>query len=100
MNSLNDPVKILARRFVSLPPQVRMKVAGTLLGWREADEEGRKINCRSERKKSFLEMFWTEVEAAHGDGLYPVNPFAKAGAGQMLYGLGNQLEQSLVHLSC
>jgi hypothetical protein len=104
MNSLNDPVKILARRFVSLPSQVRMEVAGRALRWREEHEvlqegEERRVHGRRARRKSFLERFWAEVEAAHGDGLYPTNPFAEE-VPTMLYGAGNHSEQFLMHLSC
>jgi hypothetical protein len=58
-----------------------MKVAERLLRWREENEEGGnsakpRAGCFSGHQKSLLEQFWDEVEAAHGDGLYPVNPFA------------------------
>lgn len=85
MNQLNDPVKILVRRFVGLPPHARLKIAGSLLG---RDGGG---------SKSFLEEFWDEVEAAHGDGLYPVNPFA---SGLMSRGALQLPQQRLVRLSC
>jgi hypothetical protein len=95
MNSLNDPVKILARRFASLPPQIRMKVAVKLLGSGDEKQEG---HGPCGRRKSFLERFWDEVEAGHDDGLYPMNPFATPQL--MLYGAGSRPEQHLVHLSC
>ncbi|HYG80655.1 MAG TPA: hypothetical protein VD861_09725 [Pyrinomonadaceae bacterium] len=90
MNQLNDPVKKLVRRFVSLPPHARLKVAGSLLRWRDESE-------RAARTTSFLEQFWDEVEAAHGDGLYPTNPFAHRPAP---YGALNLPQQRLVRLSC
>ena len=82
MKSSNDAIKILARRFVSLSPHVRMKVGEKLLRWREENctskeiERQRVSSLCCAPKKSFLEQFWDEVEAAHGDGSYPVNPFA------------------------
>lgn len=90
MNQLNDPVKRLVRRFVSLPPHARLKIAGSLLRWRDEQE-------RTARSRSFLAQFWDEVEAAHGDGLYPVNPFAR---GPAPYGALNLPQQRLVRLSC
>lgn len=81
MDNLNDPVKLLARRFVSLPPQVRLTISGKLLRLQGEDEavkqSGNARACRNTRK-TLLEQFWDEVEAAHGDGLYPANPFAVA----------------------
>lgn len=91
VNQLNDPVKRLVRRFVSLPPHARLKVAGSLLRWRDEQE-------RAARAKSFLEQFWDEVEAAHGDGLYPVNPFARRHDAP--YGALNLPQQRLMRLSC
>ncbi|HWS98780.1 MAG TPA: hypothetical protein VN256_00815 [Pyrinomonadaceae bacterium] len=90
MNHLNDPVKRLVRRFVSLPPNARLRVAGNLLRWRDESEP-------TARSKSFLEQFWDEVEAAHGDGLYTANPFAR---GPISYGALNLPQQRLVRLSC
>lgn len=105
MNTLNDPVKILARRFVSLPLQIRMKVAGRLLSWRErieASKDGgkRQVYCRCAPEKSFLEQFWDEVEAAHNDGLYPINPFAEETPGLIFRGVGNSREQYPAHFPC
>ena len=91
MNQLNDPVKRLVRRFVSLPPQARLRIAGNLL---------RRHDARPQRGTSFLEEFWDEVEAAHGDGLYPTNPFATGAAGSMSHGALNLPQQCLVSLSC
>jgi hypothetical protein len=82
VKSSNDAIKILARRFVSLSPHLRMKVGEKLLRWREENCTSEGINKQrvallcGAPKKSFLEQFWDEVEAAHGDGSYPVNPFA------------------------
>ncbi len=90
VNQLNDPVKKLVRRFISLPPQARLRIAGNLLRWRDEHE-------RTARSKSFLEQFWDEVEAAHGDGLYPTNPFA---SGLMPCGALKLPQQRLVRLSC
>jgi hypothetical protein len=87
MNQLNDPVKRLVRRFVSLPPNARLKVAGSLLRWRDEQER------TARAAQGFLEQFWDEVEAAHGDGLYPVNPFAHRAA-------LNLPQQRLARLSC
>ncbi len=90
MNQLNDPVKRLVRRFVSLPPHTRLRIAGSLLRRHDGPQRG----------KSFLEEFWNEVEAAHGDGLYPVNPFASGTDGPMSYGALPLPQQRLVSLSC
>ena len=87
MNQLNDPVERLVRRFVSLPPHARLKIAGSLLRFRDEQERTARAT------KGFLEQFWDEVEAAHGDGLYPVNPFAHRAA-------LNLPQQRLVRLSC
>lgn len=81
MKSSNDAIKILARRFVSLSPNVRMKVGEKLLRWREENRasngiEKSRFSSSSAPEKSFLEQFWDEVEAAHNDGSYPVNPFS------------------------
>lgn len=97
MNPLNDPVKKLVRRFVSLPPHARLKVAGSLLRWRDEQSARAETPGGRARAKSFLEQFWDEVEAAHDDGLYPTNPFA---SGLMPYGALNLPQQRLVRLSC
>ena len=79
-NNLNDPVKILARRFASLPASVRLKIAERLLRWREDHQASNTVEDHSVSscapKTSLLEQFWDEVERAHDDGLYPTNPFA------------------------
>ena len=93
MKSSNDAIKILARRFVSLSPHVRMKVGEKLLRWREENRTSKEIERQRVSalccapKKSFLEQFWDEVEAAHGDGLYPSNPFSDEQMRQVLYPL-------------
>lgn len=81
MSNSTGSIKLLARRFVSLPPDVRTKVAARLLRWREENQETMESEAHRPpddrpRRKSLLEQFWDEVEAAHDDGLYPVNPFA------------------------
>ena len=100
MNQLNDPVRRLVRRFVSLPPHTRLKIAGNRLRWRDENEQQRagaeEFGGRA-RSKSFLEQFWDEVEAAYDDGLYPTNPFA---SGLMSHGALNLPQQCLVRLSC
>ena len=89
----NDAIRILARRFVSLSPHVRMKVGERLLRWREENRTSEGIDKQSVSllccapKKSFLEQFWDEVEAAHGDGLYPSNPFSNEQMRRVLYPL-------------
>lgn len=90
MKNSNDAIKILARRFVSLSPHVRAEVGAKLLRWREEDQaskgiETQTIACSCATKKSFMEQFWDEVEAAHGDGLYQSNPFSGRQVRQMLY---------------
>jgi hypothetical protein len=84
MRSAIDPIKLLASRFASLPPLARMKVTERLLRWRderqEANEHEQRAACSDSRRQSFPEKFWDEVEAAHGDGLYPANPFADESA--------------------
>ena len=90
MNQLEDPVKRLVRRFVSLPAHARLKIAGGLLRRHEGTQRG----------QSFLADFWDEVEAAHGDGLYPVNPFAPAANGLMPRGALQLPQQRLVRLLC
>ena len=90
MNQLEDPVKRLVRRFVSLPPHARLRIAAGLL--RQQD--------RAPRGPSLLEEFWDEVEAAHNDGLYPSNPFAHGTHGLMSHGALQLPQQRLVRLSC
>ena len=91
MKSSNDAIKILARRFVSLPPSVRAQVGEKLLRLREENRASKEIGkpCLSccAPEKSFLEQFWDEVEAAHGDGSYPVNPFSGGLVRQVFYPL-------------
>ncbi len=81
MRSTIDPIKLLASRFASLPPLVRMKITERLLRWRDENQEAKEAEKQRVpdaccRRKSLVEQFWDEVEAAHGDGLYPTNPFA------------------------
>lgn len=90
MSSSNDPIKILAGRFASLPTRVRMEVAERLLRWRDEMEVPKQAGdarppCSCAPQKSLLEHFWDEVEAAHGDGLYPSNPFAPSKPQRVLY---------------
>jgi hypothetical protein len=102
MRSTIDPIKLLAMRFVSLPPLVRMKITAKLLRWRdehEAAKEPAHADCFCSRRKSFPEQFWDEVEAAHGDGLYPTNPFTDEGAPLLPYAAKDASEQYLACLS-
>jgi hypothetical protein len=78
-----DPIKILASRFVSLPYYLRMEIAGKLLRWREEAQDSARAGMPGktldgQRRKSFMEQFWDEVEKSHADNLYPRNPFAEA----------------------
>jgi hypothetical protein len=80
MRNIN-PVKILARRFASLPPLVRMEISARLLRRRDEnpqpkEKDNQQAACSGTEQKSLLEEFWDEVEAAHGDELYQTNPFA------------------------
>ena len=82
MSSSRNAIKVLAQRFVSLQPLVRMRVTKKLLELYSSDEASREIEqsvdscCRTDRK-SFIEQFWDEVEEAHGDHLHEVNPFTE-----------------------
>jgi hypothetical protein len=92
MQSTFDPIKTLTRRFVSLPTLVRMQVAAKLLRWREenqetSNDEQRRVPCSCSQPQSFLEKFWDEVEAAHGDELYDTNPFVVKDSQASLYAL-------------
>lgn len=92
MGNSKDAIRILARRFVSLSPSVRVQVAAKLLRFGEESqtqkETGQQNNSLTgARKKSFMEQFWDEVEAAHNDGLYRSNPFSENAARPVLYGL-------------
>lgn len=103
MGGLIDPIKILAGRFVSLSPIVRMEVTGKLLRWREENQQTKQgeqhlIACSCLRRKSFLEQFWDEVEAAHDDGLYSSNPFADDARRLLPYGLRDGSEQRMAHV--
>lgn len=99
MRSTIDPIKLLARRFVSLPPLVRAKVAERMLRWREEEEQETKqaerqcLPYSGSPRKSMVEQFWDEVEAAHGDGLYPTNPFADAGSQLLPFALKDSPER-------
>jgi hypothetical protein len=100
MSTLNDPIKILARRFVSLPIQVRIKVAAKLLRLRDENEEAQEIEKHKVSRRparNLLEQFWNEVEAAHGDGLYPANPFVAERPQPMLYDFEGSSELNLAH---
>ena len=82
MSSSQNAIKVLAQRFVSLPPLVRMTVTKKLLELYSSDEASRKIeqsgdSCCRAPGKSFIEQFWDEVEEAHGDHLHEVNPFTE-----------------------
>jgi hypothetical protein len=102
MSSLNNSIKILARRFVSLPPHVRVEIASRLLRWREENPSALNAGTQSlrgcEHDKSFLEQFWDEVETAHGDDLYLTNPFAESGASPMLYVINHHSRSGLAYL--
>ena len=103
MINSNNSIKTLVRRFVSLPPNVRMEIAARLLRWREENDrseevdEERLLSCSGARV-SFVERFWDEVEAAHADGLYTVNPFADRGAKTILYAAGRNPLESPAHV--
>lgn len=83
MINSNNLIKTIARRFVSLPPHVRMEIAMRLLRWRDENDrseevdEKRLLSFSTSARAGFLERFWDEVEAAHADGLYTTNPFAQ-----------------------
>jgi len=84
MGNSKDAIRILARRFVSLSPTLRVQVAAKLL--RSGEDSGTlqealmpRVSLSDARNKNFLEQFWDEVEAAHDDGLYRSNPFAEKG---------------------
>ena len=82
MSSSINQIKALVRRFVSLPPPVRMKLSKRLLelyGSEQAPGEVQGYGDSSSRTpaKSFLEQFWDEVEQAHGDQPGAVNPFTR-----------------------
>jgi hypothetical protein len=84
-----NPVKILAGRFASLPPLVRMEISARLLRLRDENSQPEEYDkhssaCSGVQPKSLIEEFWDEVEAAHDDGLYPTNPFAPARAPLLL----------------
>lgn len=102
MINSNNSIKTIVRRFVSLPPQIRMEIAAKLLRWRDendgAEEEvdADSLHSFSGARVGFLERFWDEVEAAHADGLYTVNPFANRGAQTVFYTPGRNFLESLV----
>jgi hypothetical protein len=80
MINASNSIKTIVRRFVSLPPQARMEIAAKLLRWRDEDDRSKEVDEESlfsGARTGFLERFWDEVEAAHADGLYTVNPFAQ-----------------------
>jgi hypothetical protein len=93
MINSNNSIKTIVRRFVSLPPQARMELAARLLRWRDENSESEESKTENSlsfegARASFLERFWDEVEAAHADGLYTVNPFADRSTQTVLYGVG------------
>ncbi len=82
MNSSMNQIKALGRRFVSLPPLVRMTVTKKLLELYSQDQGSRETVQSGDShpqtlRKSFLEQFWDEVEQAHGDQPHAINPFAE-----------------------
>jgi hypothetical protein len=82
MNNSMNHIKALGRRFVSLPPLVRMQVTKKLLELYSQDQESREIAQSNDSyprtlRKSFLEQFWDEVEQAHGDCPHAINPFTE-----------------------
>lgn len=81
MNISIRPTSILAGRFASLPPHIRMEVALKLLRWLDeiqAAKEVAKDRASNASKKSLLEQFRDEVEAAYGEMLSPANLLALA----------------------
>lgn len=90
MINSNNSIKTIVRRFVSLPPHTRVAIAMNLL--RLNDETDAPASQSSDgsgaRRKSFLEQFWDEVEAAHADGLYTTNPFTSREAQNLFYAAG------------
>jgi hypothetical protein len=82
MSSSTNPIKALARRFVSLPPPVRMSLSKRLLELYSSEQASREAEKSGDSysrmlRKSFLEQFWDEVEQAHGDQPGAVNPFTE-----------------------
>ena len=82
MNNSMNQIKALGRRFVSLPPLVRMQVTKKLLELYNQDQgSGETVqsgdSCSLTHRKSFLEQFWDEVEQAHGDCPHAINPFVE-----------------------
>ncbi len=82
MNNSMNQIKALGRRFVSLPPLVRMTVTKKLLELYSQDQGSRETMQSGDShpqtlRKSFLEQFWDEVEQAHGDQPHAINPFAE-----------------------
>ena len=82
MNSSMNPIRTLVQRFVSLQPLVRMKVTKKLLELYSSDQASREAEPSGASvspllRKSFLEQFWDEVEAAHGDQQSTANPFTQ-----------------------
>lgn len=103
MINSNNPIKTVVRRFVSLPPQLRMEIAAKLLRWRDENTGSEEVKEESMlsfsgARANFLERFWDEVETAHADGLYTVNPFANGGAQIALYTAGINPFESPAHV--
>ncbi|MBD0325565.1 MAG: hypothetical protein ICV68_04000 [Pyrinomonadaceae bacterium] len=62
MRSTIDPIKLLARRFASLPPLVRMRITAKLLRWRDENQDAQEAEKQSSslacsRRKSMVEQF-------------------------------------------
>jgi hypothetical protein len=78
-----------------------MKVAEKLLRWRDENQEAlqseQRAACSCLPRKSFSEQFWDEVEAAHGDGLYPLNPFTIESAQLLPYAAQETLKPSVAY---
>ena len=82
MSSRTDLIKTLASRFVSLPVYLRLEVVKKLLVSYDEDQDWQrselhKVAASEQRRKSFIEQFWDEVEKAHGSGLHFGNPFTE-----------------------
>jgi hypothetical protein len=78
-----DPDRTLVRRYFNLPYSKTMKIATDLELIRDGDGtlsdlEQQKLHVQRARDegRATLAKLWDAVEAAHGDGKYPTNPFS------------------------
>ncbi len=81
-NPIMDRERALVRRYLTLGYVQRMRVATDLGLLKDGDDElpegeRHKLQLKRAKEDGILDRLWDQVEEEHGDGRYPVNPFAE-----------------------